>query len=341
MQRNILLPLLGALAAIAVIIGITSDLIGRAPKKRDMGLTHVVFATDWKAEAEHGGFYQAQAMGLYLARGLDVEIRMGGPSVNIPQLLGAKAIDLGIGSNQFIAMNIAQAGVPAKAVMAAFQKDPQVLITHPREDVSSIADMRGKPIMISDATVGSFWIWLKSKFGFTDAQIRKYTFNLAPFLSDPNAIQQGYVTSEPYTIAKQGGIEPKVFLLSDAGYPGYAGFVLARQDLIDQHPEVVKAFVQASIEGWKNYLEGDPAPANALIKKDNPEMTDDILAQAIEKMRTRNIVIPEGGTASDIGQMSDERWKAFFGTMSAEGVYPRDLDYKRAYTLDFLPPAEK
>jgi len=340
MSRNILLPMLAVLAAIAVVVGISSNLIGKshAPKS---ALTHIVFATDWKAEAEHGGFYEAKALGLYRAKGLDVDIRMGGPSVNIPQLLGAKAIDFGIGSNQFIAMNIAQANVPAKAVMAAFQKDPQVLIAHPDNTVHSIADMAGKPILISDATVGSFWVWLKAKFGFKDDQIRKYTFSLAPFLSDPSLIQQGYITSEPYTIQKQGGITPKVFLLADAGYPGYACFVLARDDLIEKHPEIVKAFVQASIEGWKDYLQGDPAPANALIKKDNPEMTEDILAQAIDKMRSNHIVIPAGGSAADIGQMSDARWKSFFDTMSAQHLYPGDFDYKRAYTLAFLPPAEK
>jgi NitT/TauT family transport system substrate-binding protein len=237
-------------------------------------------------------------------------------------------------------MNIAQAGVPAKAVMAAFQKDPQVLITHPRDDVKSIGDMKGKPIMISDATVSSFWLWLKAKFGFSDNQIRKYTFNLAPFLSDSSAIQQGYVTSEPYTIKTQGGVEPQVFLLADAGYPGYACFILARQDLIDEHPEIVKAFVQASIEGWKNYVEGDPKPANDLIKADNPEMTDDILAQAIERMRAEHIVVPADGTSADIGQMTDARWQEFFGTMSGQGLYPADFDFKRAYTLDFLPPEQ-
>ncbi len=254
MPRNILLPLIGVLAAIAIVIGITSDLIGKPPHKHS-DHKHVVLATDWKAEAEHGGFYEAKALGLYAAKGLDVEIKMGGPSVNIPQLLGAKAIDFGIGSNQFIAMNMAQVGVPAKAVMAAFQKDPEVLITHQRDDVNSVADMAGKPIMISDASVGSLWLWLKSKFGFKDSQIRKYTFNLAPFLSDPSAIQQGYITSEPYQIEKASGTAPKVFLLADYGYPGYAGFILARDDLIKDHPEIVKAFVQASIEGWKDYLD--------------------------------------------------------------------------------------
>jgi NitT/TauT family transport system substrate-binding protein len=340
MRRNIILPLIAILAVIAIGVGIGTDFFrstrdGLPLDKK--GLVKVVLATDWKAEAEHGGFYEAKAEGLYAKAGLDVQIMMGGPSVNVPQLLAANAIDFGIASNQFIAMNAAQHGVPATAVMASFQKDPQVLITHQRDDINSIADMAGKPIMISDATVGSFWLWLKAKYGFTDDQIRKYTFNLAPFLSDPKAIQQGYVTSEPYQIEKATGKKPKVFLLADYGYPGYGSIVMARNDLIDSHPELVRAFVQATIQGWQDYLEGNPAPANKLIKKDNPEMSDDVLAQAIAKMKQYNIVIPDKLGDAGIGQMSNERWQQFYQLMNDYGLLSPDFDYTTAYTLEFLP----
>ncbi len=233
-------------------------------------LAKVRFVTDWKAQAEHGGFYEALALGLYKKRGLDVRILEGGPSVNVPQLLAGGAADFGIGSNGFIALNMVQQGVPLAAVMAVFQKDPQVLITHPRGDVRKLADMRGKPIMISDASTTAFWPWLKAKYGFDDTQIRKYTFNLAPFLVDAKAIQEGYLTSEPYTIEREGHFKPQVFLLADNGYPGYANMVIAPRRWIDTRPGVVQAFVSASIEGWRDYLYGNPAPANALIKRDNP-----------------------------------------------------------------------
>ena len=211
--------------------------------------------------------------------------------------------------------------------MAAFQKDPQVLITHQRDDVNSIADMAGKPIMISDATVGSFWLWLKAKFGFKDSSDPQIHIQLGAVPVRSNAQFNKATSRASLTRSrKQGGVAPKVFLLADAGYPGYGSFVLAREDLITEHPEIVKAFVQASIEGWRNYLEGDPAPANKLHQADNPEMTDDILAQAIEKMREEQSVIPEqGGTRRMIGQMNDERWKTFFDTMSAQGLYPQEL----------------
>jgi NitT/TauT family transport system substrate-binding protein len=296
----------------------------------------ITFATDWKAQAEHGGYYQALATGLYKKAGLEVTIRQGGPAVNPPQLIAAGAVDFTIGSNQFQPLNLVAAEADVQAVAAIFQKDPQVLITHPRNDVKSIADMKGKPIMVSDATISTWWVWARAKYGFDDKQIRKYTFNAAPFLTDEKAIQQGYVSSEPYLIAKEGKITPQVFLLSDAGYPGYANFILARGQDIRERSAIVQAFVDASIDGWASYLSGDPTPANALIKKDNPEMTDDLIANGIAQMKAHGIVLSGEATTKGIGTMSEARWKAFFDVMAANGVFDKKLDYKKAFTLAFV-----
>lgn len=298
--------------------------------------THIGFVTDWKAQAEHGGFYEAVAEGLYRRAGLDVHILEGGPSVNVPQLLAAGAADFGIGSNSFIPVNLVRESVPITAVMAVFQKDPQVLITHARADVRSLADMKGKPIMISDASVNAFWLWLRAKYGFDDGQIRKYTFNLAPFLVNPDAIQEGYLTSEPYTIETQGHVEAKIYLLADYGYPGYANMVLVPKSRIASDPALVQAFVNATEQGWYAYLFGNPAPANAAIKADNPEMTDAIIAQAIAKMKSYGIVMSGDALTSGIGAMTDTRWKAFFDTMSRQGLYPSTLPYRNAYDLRFV-----
>ena len=299
-------------------------------------VTRINFVTDWRAQAEHGGFYQALAEGLYAQRGLEVSITAGGPAVNVPQLLAGGAADFAIGSNSFIPLNLAREGAPFRAVMAVFQKDPQVLITHPRDDVKSIADMKGKPILISDAATATFWLWLKAKFGFEDSQIRKYTFNLAPFLTDRNAIQEGYLSSEPYSIEREGGFKPQVFPLADEGYPGYANMVLVPQEWIEDRPEAVQAFVDATIEGWTHYLYGDPSPGNALIKRDNPEMTDELIAQAIGALRAHDMAIAGDAATLGLGTMTDARWKEFFDVMSQEGLYPASLDYRSAYTLQFV-----
>ncbi len=313
-------------------------------KKPDVpasGLTPITFATDWHAQAEQGGFYQALATGEYRKRGLDVTIKQGGPAVNVPQLLATGAIDMGMGSNSFIVLNLANEKVPVTAVMASMQSDPQVLIAHANQGFHSLADMKGRPIMISDAAVSTFWVWLKAKYGFTDGQVRKFTHSSAPFLADDKVIQEGYLTSEPYTIEKASGQKPAVFLLADEGYPGYAAMVLARNSLIVSNPAAVKAFVDATAAGWKSYLYGDARPGDALILKDNPEMTQDLLDQARAKMRDRGIVLSGDAKTGGIGAMTDARWAQFYAMASSQGVYPKGLDYKAAYTLRFLPTGVK
>lgn len=324
-------------AGILVVLGLVPQGASGAPAPtKPAQMVKVTFVTDWKAQAEHGGFYHALAEGLYAKAGLDVTIRQGGPAVNTPQLIAAGAVEFAMGSNHFQPLNLAAAGADAVAVAAIFQKDPQVLITHPRADIKSIADMKGKPIMIADATVSTWWTWTRSRYGFNDRQIRKYTFNLAPFLADKTAIQQGYVTSEPYTIESQGNIKPQVFLLADYGYPGYANFILARGKDVRERPEIVQAFVEASIDGWKGYLNDDPARTNALIRKDNPDMTDAIIAQAIRQMRERGMV--EGGDAQTlgIGAMTDKRLKTFFDLMSGNKVFDAKLDYRKVFDTRFV-----
>lgn len=330
------LGVFGAGIAALVLIGVGMWVSQPAPDMSDDNIQRITFATDWKAQAEHGGFYQAVAKGFYTKRGLEVAILPGGPGVNVPQLMAGGAVDFGMGSNSFIPLRMVEAGIPAQAVMAVFQKDPQVLIAHPRDDVASIADMKGKPIMISDATISAFWVWLRAKYDFTDDQIRKYTYNLAPFLVDESAIQQGYVTSEPYAIEKESGISPQVFLLADNGYPGYATMVLAPNSWIEEGPEVVQAFVDGTIEGWRDYLYGDPAPANALILQDNPEITQDVLDQARDKMLTYGLATGGDAETLGIGTMTAKRWQTFFEVMAANGVYEDDLNWRAAFTTEFV-----
>jgi NitT/TauT family transport system substrate-binding protein len=328
-RRETLFASLGGLAALSACDPATPT---KAP-----GKIRIRFATDWRAQAEQGGFYQAVARGFYADKGLDVALIQGGPAVNVPQLLAAGAIEMGLGSNAPLVLSMVQAGAKAKAVMASFQKDPQVLITHPRDDVKSLADMKGKPIMLADASISAFWPWLKAKYGFTDDQVRKYTFNAAPFLANKEAIQQGYVTSEPYTLKTQGKIEPQVYLLADSGYPGYAAMTLVSDSFIASNPQAVRDFVTATIAGWEDYLRGDPTLGDALITKDNPDMTQELLAQARAKLLSYGIVeAPDG----QIGNMSEARWAEFFQIMADAGVYPKDLNWRAGVDFSFLPAAK-
>ena len=318
------------------VAGLASCFRSEAPVD-DQGRVRIRFATDWRAQAEHGGFYQALASGAYERRGLNVQIVQGGPGVNVPQLLAAGAVELGMGSNSFIPFNLVAENAPVKAVAAFFQKDPQVLIAHPDPALETIADLAGRPFLLADASITAFWVWLKAKYGFTDDQVRKYTFNPAPFLADERAVQQGYLTSEPFTIEEVGGFEPRVFLLADEGYPSYAAMVLSPDGFARDNAKALRSFIAASAEGWRDYMNGDPAAANALIKRDNPDMTDKSLTEARLALNENSIV--EGGDAAlyGLGTMTAERWQAFFDTTSGAGVYPAGLNWRDAFTDNYLP----
>lgn len=293
--------------------------------------TKVVFVTNWYAQAEHGGFYQAVAEGIYKREGLDVEVKMGGPQINVVQLLLAGQADLVMGYD-LQTIKVLEQGLPVVTVAATFQKDPAVLIAHP--GVAALADLKSHTLLIGQASETTFWPWLKAKYGFTDAQKRPYAFSVQPFLVDQNVAQQGYLTSEPFTIEK-AGIKPVVFLLADSGYPPYAQTIVVTAKTVKDKPEMIRKFVQATAEGWKSYLR-NPAPGNALIKKANPEMTEELMAFGVAKMKDYGLVTGGDAKTQGILTMTDSRWKQTFDFMVSAGLTKPDVDYHRAYTLQFV-----
>lgn len=293
--------------------------------------TKLVFGTNWYAQAEHGGFYQAIAEGIYRQHGLDVTIRMGGPQVNGLQLLLAGQMDLFMGYDVQTLKGVEQ-GLPLVTVAATFQKDPAVIIAHP--GVAKLEELKGRPIAISAASDTTFWPWLRAQYGFSDAQKRPYAFSVQPFLVDKTLSQQGYITSEPFSVEK-GGVKPVLFLLADLGYPPYAQTIVATRDTLATKGDAVKRFVQATAEGWKSYL-ANPAPGNALIRKDNPQMTDELLAFGLEKMKAYAIVTGGDAGRQGIMTMTDARWQQTFDFMVKTGQLKPDFDYRRAYTVDVV-----
>ncbi|NJM61582.1 MAG: ABC transporter substrate-binding protein [Oscillatoriales cyanobacterium RU_3_3] len=294
----------------------------------------LTFGTNWKAQAEHGGFYQAVATGLYAKRDLDVTIRQGGPQVNHNALLASGTIDFNMGGNLFGQFNFTQNKVPVVTVAAIFQKEPQVLLAHP--DVKSFEDLKGKTLFLSNDGRLTYWLWLKQAYGLSDDQVKPYTFNPAPFLADTNSAQQGYVTSEPFAIETQGGFKPSVLMMADVGYDTYSTTIEASAALVKEKPDAVQRFIDATIEGWVSYLYGDPAPANALIKADNPEMTDEQIAFSINALKQYGIVDSGDTETMGIGAMTDARWKSFFDKSVGWGLYPADLPLDEMYTLQFV-----
>ena len=294
----------------------------------------VSFGLDWVAEAEYGGYYQAVANGFYAKRGLQVTIRQGGPQVNHMQLMMAGNLDFNLSGGR--AIEFAAEGLPYMAIAAAFQKELAVLIAHPNVGSDSFESLKGKPIAIGADTRSGWWRFLAAKYSYTDDQIRPYTFNMAPFIINKNLVQQGYLSSEPFLIQKESGIVPKVLMLSDAGYLGYANIVTTSRRLVETRPELVQRFIDASMEGWYSYLYGDPAPANKLIREANPEMPQDLIDFAREVMKARGIVDSGDAETMGIGAMTDARWRAFYESQVAVGVFKPGIDISKGYTTRFV-----
>ncbi|HSH99201.1 MAG TPA: ABC transporter substrate-binding protein [Reyranella sp.] len=312
-------------------------LLPLARRPRAQTLDKLSFHTDWRAQAEHGGYYQAIAAGLYRARGIEVELRPGGPSLNISQMLLAGRVDM-IMSNSFEAFTYVREGAPFFTIAAIFQKDPQVMIAHPGSGFDSFEKMKGRPLLISNGSRSTFWPYLRKKYGLSDAQLRPYNFNMAPFIADPTAIQQGFVTSEVYSIAQALGKPPEALLIADAGFSAYQTTIAISRKLASEKKDLIERFVDATLEGWAQYLKGGPAieAANALIKRDNPEQTDDRILHAIKELSARGIVLSGDALAGGIGAMSDRRWADFYHSMTDVEVLPKGLDVRQAYTLDFV-----
>jgi NitT/TauT family transport system substrate-binding protein len=299
-------------------------------------LDKVSFGTNWVAEGEHGGFYQALADGTYKKYGLDVTIVPGGPNANNRMLLLVDKLDFYLSANTLQGFDAVENNIPIVEIAAMFQKDPQVLIAHPDQGIDKFEDLKKLTLFISKEGVATYFQWLKADYGFSDSQVKPYTFNPQPFLADKRSAMQGYVTSEPFAIEQQGKFKPKVFLLADQGFSAYSTLVETRSDLVKTKPDLVQRFVDASIVGWYNYIYGDNSAANALIKSQNPEMTDALLAYSVVKMREYGIVDSGDSQTLGIGAVTDARMKSFFDTMVRAGVAKADLDYRKAYTLQFV-----
>jgi len=298
-------------------------------------LDRVSFQTNWRAQAEHGGFYQAIAAGIYRRHGIECDLRAGGPQQNPAQLLLAGRVDF-IMSNGFQALNYVRESIPFLTIGSIMQKDPQVLMTHEGNGINRFEDMRGRPILVGAAGRVTYWPFLRSRFGFTDEQVRPYTFNIQPWLIDRMAIQQGFLSSEPFS-AIAAGARPKVFLIADAGYENYQTTIDVSQRMVNERSDLVQRFMNASIEGWSQYMRSENvAAANALIIRDNPEMDQPRIDYAVRVMNEQGIVLSGDALQLGIGAMTDARWGSFYNTTRDAGINPPGLDFRKGYDLRFI-----
>ena len=325
-----------ALLLRALTAGLLATGLAGAPAAAQEKLDKVSFGTNWVAEAEHGGFFQAVADGTYAKYGLDVTIVPGGPNDNNRMLLIAGKLDFFMAANTLMSFDAVANNVPVVTVAAVFQKDPQVLLTHPESKVTRLEDLKPLTLFVSKEGISSYFQWLKSEYGFSEEKVRPYTFNPQPFLANKQSAMQGYVTSEPYAIEKSAGFKPGVILLADYGFNSYSTLIETRRDLIDKKPDLVQRFVDASMIGWYHYLYGDNTAANAMIRKLNPEMTDELIAYSIARMKEYGVVDSGDSLRDGIGAMTDSRMASFFDKMVRARVVRPDIDHRKAYTLRFV-----
>lgn len=299
----------------------------------------VSFVTNWRAQAEHGGFYQAVAAGLYREAGLEVELRSGGPQINPAQLLVGGRVDMSMG-NGLGALNFVRENIPFLCIGAIFQKDPVVLIGHPDTGLTGFETLRGRTILISAEPRVTWWPFVREKFGLSDDQVRPYTFNLQPFLADRMLVQQGYLGSEPFSLRRQG-IEPVVLLVHDAGFENYGTTINIGARTLAERREVIQRFMDATMRGWDQYLKGpaggfDTEGANRLIRQQNPEMTEELIAFGTRMMNEQGIVRSGDAERLGIGAMTEERWGRFHESVAAVGVLPKRLEWRRAFDLSLV-----
>src|SRR6201987_3189560 len=294
---------------------LTAAVTSISPGHAQTTLDKVSFGTNWVAEAEHGGFFQAVADGTYKAYGLDVTIVPGGPNDNNRMLLISGKIDFFMAANTLMSFDAVANNVPVVTVAAMFQKDPQVFLTHPESKITKLEELKPLTLFVSKEGISSYFQWLKSEYGFSEEKVRPYTFNPQPFLANKQSAMQGYVTSEPYAIEKSAGFKPGIILLADHGFNSYSTLIETRRDLIDKRPDLVQRFVDASVKGWYHYLYGDNSGANAMIRKLNPEMTDELIAYSIARMREYGIVDSGDSLRDGIAAMTDARMASFFDNM--------------------------
>jgi len=294
----------------------------------------VTLVTSWYAQAEHGGFYQAKAEGIYADHGLDVEIRMGGPQVNSTQLLAAGKVDFATSYSLNI-LNAVSEGLPILTVGAFFQRDPQSIVVHKGQGVDGLSDLKGKPIKVPAAGRQAYWPWLRAEYGFSDDQLRSYSYDYRAFAEDESLAQQGYITNDGFFLDKVG-VEAKSLHLANYGWNAYSATLDVRRDTAEDNPELVRDFLAASIKGWKSYLD-NPAPAKELIKAANEEQSDALIAYSNDAMKEYGILTAGAANGGErIGIMTHDRWRSFYQKMVEAGTLDKDLNYEKGFTLEFV-----
>jgi NitT/TauT family transport system substrate-binding protein len=326
------LGVLGAMALLALFLAVWRfGLPSGGPSSKP-----VIFQLSWRAQVESGGFVVAANKGYFRDCGLDVQLRQGGAGLDPAQLLVGRAVDAVLMPQSDGVLQMNRSGFPARAIFGSMQHTPASIIVHDSSPITNVAQMRGKPIMISASSRASWWNFLKLRYGFTDDQIRSFSGQRGPFINDPSAIAQDLISNGPYVIWQSAHIKVRSFLLTDLGYDPYGGVLTVSQALIDQRPEAVRCLIEGSRRGWADFVR-DPRDGFAMIMKMSPEQTLGLLEYGYAQLRERHLIQTEETARLGLGVINPERWRSHARLLVESGVLPAGFDPMPAMAAGFQP----
>ena len=295
------------------------------------GLAKVILQTDWYAQPEHGGFYQAKAKGFYAEEGLSVELRPGANINGIPQMVAMNRVQFAVGATESLMIHRAR-GIPLVSLFPYFQHDPQCVLFHPESGITRLEDLDGREVMFQPGLL--YTEFMVHSMGL-DLKLLPMDWSLARFLNDKEFVQQCFLTSEPVILRRQG-VEPGVIAMSESGFDPYR-HVYSNEAMVADQPALVAGFIRASIKGWRDFMTNDPAPAFELIMQSNPQQTLDLMQDTLAQMKRYNLT--EGDTASGemLGQYDLARIGKVIQQLDDIGVLDRPVSVEETIALTVLP----
>lgn len=325
-------------AGLAALGGLSACGRSEAPTD-EQGRVRLRFASGGATGAELGGFYQALANGAYEKRGLTVEILAGAAGADAPALLAASAVELAFARDSFAPLRLIGSGAPVKAVAAFFQKDPAVLIARPERGEEGFPPVEGRAVFMSDRDRAGVWSWLNGRDGFTadQARVQPPQALLDAFAGERESLLLGRLTDGDLDrVRRRIDAVPRRRLPADDGYPGYGALVVAPNAFARDNAQALRAFIAASVEGWRDYVHGEGARGDALIRRAAPDTAQAALDAAREALKANAVV--DGGDAAlyGLGAMTPDRWQAF-AEQTAAAFIDGAPDWREAFTTQYLP----
>ena len=291
-------------------------------------ITSISVQLGWFPEAEYGGEYAADSQGFFEEEGLEVEIISGGPQVSGLQIVASGDIEIGLTKADQLLL-AREEGLPVVAIAGVLQNSPQALIYHADQDIQALDDLTDQTVFFVPGVPAYEYAKYKHNLSLNE-QINDGS--LVRFINDEKSLLHGYAVSEPANLEEQG-IEADYLLLSETGYNPYDIVVFTTEKFIEEHPDVVRAYLRALKNGWEYYRENYDV-VNEVIHEVNPELIVDVLnrqAQDYEEFIFGGDAVEEG-----FGIMKLERWEKTKEHLIELGELNEETNVLDAFTTEFL-----